>query len=90
VTDVGAEALDLLTVAEVAARLRISARTVKRLIYAERARSGTGLESVKVGSRVLVAPEAVAEYKIRLRAVAQAAPSPSSPAGDRERRGEAA
>jgi excisionase family DNA binding protein len=72
VTDVGNEALDLLTVDDVAARLRVSARTVKRLIYAERKEPGTGLESVKVGDLVRVAPEAVIEYKNRLRAAAQA------------------
>lgn len=71
-TDAGTEALDLLTVDEVAARLRVSARTVKRLIYAERAKPGSGLESVKVGDLVRVAPEAVIEYKNRLRAAAQA------------------
>lgn len=71
-TDVGAEALDLLTVAEVSARLRISPRTVRRLIYAERAEPGTGLESVKIGDLVRVTPEAVVEYKNRLRAAAQA------------------
>jgi excisionase family DNA binding protein len=72
VTDVGNEALDLLTAGEVAARLRVSERTVKRLIYAERKEPGTGLESVKVGDLVRVAPEAVVEYKNRLRAAAQA------------------
>ena len=71
-TDVGNEALDLLTAGEVAARLRVSERTVKRLIYAERKEPGTGLESVKVGDLVRVAPEAVVEYKNRLRAAAQA------------------
>src|ERR1035441_10616021 len=35
-TDVGPEALDLLTVDEVAVRLRCSVRTVRRLVYAER------------------------------------------------------
>lgn len=76
-TDVGAEALDLLTVDEVALRLRISARTVRRLIYAERRQPGTGIESVKVGELNRVDPEAVIEYKARLRAAARAS-SPSS------------
>lgn len=61
-TDVGEEALDLLGVKEVAVRLRVSAVTVRRLIA-----SGE-LEKVRIGRRVLVAPEAVAEYKARLRA----------------------
>lgn len=76
-TDVGTEALDLLTVDEVALRLRISARTVRRLIYAERRQPGTGIESVKVGELNRVDPEAVIEYKARLRAAARAS-SPSS------------
>lgn len=67
-TDAGPEALDLLTVREVAARLRVSARTVWRLVDAERKQPGTGLESVKVGALVRVAPEAVIAYKDRLRA----------------------
>jgi excisionase family DNA binding protein len=71
-TDVGPEALDLLTVDEVAVRLRCSAKTVRRLVYAERAAPGTGLESVKVGVLVRVAPEAVIAYKQRLMAQAQA------------------
>jgi excisionase family DNA binding protein len=62
VTDVGNEALDLLAVGEVAARLRVSKTTVRRLIW-----SGE-LESVKIGARVLVAPEAVIAYKDKLRA----------------------
>lgn len=69
--DVGIEALDLLTIDEVAARLKISPRTVRRLIDAGRKVPGTGLESVKVGALVRVAPEAVVEYKNRLRAEAQ-------------------
>ena len=69
--DVGPEALDLLTVNEVAARLRLSARTIWRLIVAEREEPGTGLETVRVGTRVLVPPEVVIEYKKRLRREAQ-------------------
>lgn len=64
--DVGPEALDLLEVPEVAARLRISEKTVRRLIA-----SGE-LESVKIGSRRLIAPEQVIAYKQRLIAGAQA------------------
>lgn len=70
-TDVGPEALDLLTVAEVAARLRLGVRTVRRLIDAERRQPGTGLEAVKIGWSVRVPPEAVVAYKDRLRAEAR-------------------
>lgn len=63
--DVGNESLDLLTVNEVCARLRLSVATVRRLI-----RSGE-LESVKVGASRRVAPEALIDYKARLRAAAQ-------------------
>ena len=70
-TDAGPEALDLMTIKEVAKRLRVSDRTVWRLIDAERKRTGAGLESVRVGSLVRVAPEAVIAYKDRLRAEAQ-------------------
>ena len=72
-TDVGPEALDLLTVNEVAARLRLSARTIWRLIDAERKQPGTGLESVREGRSVRVAPEALIAYKERLRTKAGAA-----------------
>jgi len=65
-TDVGDEALDLLSVKEVAKRTRLSEVTIRRLI-----RKGD-LEAVRVGARVLVAPEALAEYKGRLRATAHA------------------
>jgi excisionase family DNA binding protein len=65
VVDVGDEALDLLTVKDVATRLRLSQVTIRRLI-----KSGD-LEGVHVGTSVRVAPEAVAEYKDRLRAAAQ-------------------
>jgi excisionase family DNA binding protein len=70
-TDVGPEALDLLTVDEVATRLRCSVKTVRRLVYAERDAPGTGLESVKLGGLVRVPPEAVLAYKDRLRAAAR-------------------
>lgn len=61
-TDVGNEALDLLDIGEVATRLRVSKTTVRRLIHAG------DLESVKIGVRVLVAPEDVIAYKDKLRA----------------------
>lgn len=64
-TDVGPEALDLLTVAEVAARLRCSVKTVRRLVADKK------LEAVRIGTLVRIAPEAVVEYKERLRASAQ-------------------
>lgn len=57
---------NLLSVKEVATRLRLSEVTIRRLI-----KSGD-LEGVHVGARVLVAPEAVADYKARLRATAHA------------------
>lgn len=63
-TDVGNEALDMLSVKEVAARLRLSVVTVRRLIKSRE------LEGTHVGTRVLVAPEAVIEYKNKLRAAA--------------------
>lgn len=65
-TDVGDEALDLLSVKEVATRLRLSVVTVRRLIKSK------DLEAVHVGVRVLIAPEAVIEYKNKLRAAAHA------------------
>lgn len=55
----------MLSVKEVATRLRLSEVTVRRLI-----KKGD-LEGVHVGTRVLVAPEAVADYKDRLRAAAR-------------------
>ena len=64
--EVGVEALDLLTVKEVAKRLRVSEVTVRRLIYAEEKEPGTGLESVKIGAARRVAPEALVAYKKRL------------------------
>lgn len=65
--EVGEEALDLLTVPDVAVRLRLSKATIWRLIYAEEKEPGTGLESVKVGRSRRVAPEAIVAYKERLR-----------------------
>lgn len=65
--EVGEEALDLLTVPDVAVRLRLSKATIWRLIYAWEKTPGTGLESVKVGRSRRVAPEAIVAYKERLR-----------------------
>ena len=63
--DVGDEALDLLDIKEVAARLRVSKSTVRRLI-------GSGkLEAVKIGVLVRVDPAAVLAYKESLRAAAR-------------------
>jgi excisionase family DNA binding protein len=73
-SDVGPEALDLLTVKEVAARLRVSAKTVWRLVAAKE------IESVKIGTSRRVAPEAVIAYKERLRSDAQLSSSPSGDA----------
>ncbi len=66
--DVGLEALELLTVGEVAARLRVSPVTARRLI------KSADLEAVRIGRLVRVAPEAVAGYKARLRGAADPAP----------------
>ncbi len=65
-TDVGPEALDLLTVSEVAQRLRCSPRKVTRL-----ANEGE-LQRVKLGALVRITPESVAAYRQRLIAAAQA------------------
>jgi excisionase family DNA binding protein len=59
--DVDLSALQLLTITDVAKLLSVSETTVKRLIY-----SGE-LESVKIGRARRIAPEAVAEYKNKLR-----------------------
>lgn len=66
-TDVGMEALDLLTVGEVAQRLRCSQRKVRRL-----ADEGE-LTRVKLGTLARYTPESVAAYKQRLIAEAEAA-----------------
>lgn len=60
-TDVGPEALDLLTMGEVAGRLRLSEKTVARMI-----RQGV-FTKLKVGSLVRIDPAEVAAYKQRLR-----------------------
>ena len=65
-TDVGPEALDLLTVSEVAQRLRCSPRKITRL-----ANEGE-LQRVKLGALVRITPESVAAYRQRLIAAAQA------------------
>lgn len=65
-TSVGSEALGMLDVKQVAALLRLSVVTIRRRI-----KSGD-LEAVHDGARVLIAPEAVADYKARLVAVARA------------------
>lgn len=75
--DVGPEALDLLTVEEVAARLKLSPKTIRRLYYAEDKEPGTGLEAVRVGTRRLIAPEAVVAYKQRLRREASELAAPA-------------
>lgn len=65
-TEVGDEALDLLTVHQVAKKLNLSEKTVYRLIWKKE------LEALTVGTRNLrIAPEAVEEYKERLRAAAR-------------------
>ena len=65
-TDVGTEALDLLTVSDVAARLKCSQRKVRRL-----ADEGE-LMRVKLGSLARYTPESVAAYKARLIEAAEA------------------
>lgn len=66
VIDAGVEATDLLTVPEVAKRLRVADVTIWRLI-------ATGeLRSVKVGRLRRIAPEAVIDYKRDLDAAEQA------------------
>jgi excisionase family DNA binding protein len=69
-TDVGPEALDLLTMAEVAERLKLSEKTVQRMV-----RDGV-FTKLKVGSLVRIDPAEVVAYKKRLHeqaaAVAQA------------------
>jgi len=65
--DAGEEALDLLTVREVAQRLRVSQTTVWRLVA-----SGE-LESVKIGAARRIPPEAVLAYKAKLRSQGTAA-----------------
>jgi excisionase family DNA binding protein len=59
-TDVGPEALDLLTMAEVADRLRVSEKTVSRMI-----RQGV-FTKLKVGSGVRIDPAEVVAYKKQL------------------------
>jgi excisionase family DNA binding protein len=65
-TDVGPEALDLLPIAEVAERLRVSKKTVGRLIA-----QGV-FTKLKVGSLVRIDPAEVAAYKKQLHEQAKA------------------
>jgi excisionase family DNA binding protein len=65
-TDVGPEALDLLTMAEVAERLRLSEKTVTRMV-----RQGV-FTKLKVGSLVRIDPAEVVAYKQRLHEQAKA------------------
>ena len=65
-TDVGPEALDLLTMAEVAERLRLSEKTIARMI-----RQGV-FTKLKVGSLVRIDPAEVVAYKKRLHEQAKA------------------
>ena len=66
-TDVGAEALDLLTMAEVAERLRLSEKTIARMI-----RQGV-FTKLKVGGLVRIDPAEVVAYKKHLHEQAAAA-----------------
>jgi excisionase family DNA binding protein len=59
-TDVGPEALDLLTMAEVAERLKLSEKTIGRMI-----RQGV-FTKLKVGSLVRINPAEVVAYKKQL------------------------
>jgi excisionase family DNA binding protein len=65
-TDVGPEALDLLTMAEVAERLRLSEKTVQRMV-----RQGV-FTKLKLGSLVRIDPAEVVAYKQRLHEQAKA------------------
>ena len=59
-TDVGPEALDLLTMAEVAERLRVSEKTVQRMI-----RQGV-FTKLRMGGLVRIDPAEVVAYKQHL------------------------
>lgn len=66
--DVGTEALDLLTVGEVAKRLRMSEAAVWRLIAVPRdGVTPPKMKSVTVGRSRRIAPEDVLAYKNELR-----------------------
>lgn len=79
-TDVGTEVLGFLTVRDVATLLKLSEKTVYRLIWAYD-RGEDGLEAVTVGTRSRrVAPEAVEDYKKRLREQAGKPAAPAAPA----------
>ena len=66
-SDVGLEALDLLTISEVAQRLRCSPKNVTRLVKAGQ------LTRVKMGALVRITPESLLAYKKRLIAEAEQA-----------------
>ena len=61
-TDVGRESLRLLSRKEAAKLLSLSEKTLDRRI------ASGDLEAVRDGGRVLIAPEAIADYKAKLRA----------------------
>lgn len=67
---VDVSSVELLDIPEVAAKLRVSPKTVARLC-----KSGV-LESVKIGTRRLVPPQAVADYIGKLRAGQVTSPEP--------------
>lgn len=67
VTDVGPEALDLLTMAEVADRLRVSEKTVQRMV-----RDGV-FTKLRMGGLVRIDPAEVIAYKKHLHEQAAAA-----------------
>src|SRR6266704_3131530 len=71
--DVGPEALDLLTMAEVAGRLRVSEKTVSRMI-----RQGV-FTKLKVGAGVRIDPAQVIAYKKQLHEQAAAAGEGAAP-----------
>ena len=65
--DLDVSALELLTVQDVADRLRVSTATVWRRIYSKE------IESVKVGRSRRVPPQAVSDYVQKLREQGSAA-----------------
>jgi excisionase family DNA binding protein len=71
-TGVGDEAQGFLKVPEVAKRLKCSAKSVYRLIWAHDRGEDGGLEAVTIGTRSRrVHPDALKEYEDRLRAGAR-------------------
>jgi excisionase family DNA binding protein len=71
-TDVGPEALDLLPIAEVAERLRVSEKTVSRMI-----RQGI-FTKLRMGGLIRIDPAEVAAYKKHLHGQAAAAAAKAS------------